>query len=150
MSTFDAMVTMFINREEKMKDKYMSLFKYRTDLCYVSKEWQKKFIKKRLKNTSKGDKLLRIIDDMDYNDYNPESVLYEHYHTRRARKNKLSAFNDMGFSPIPVLSDRISYMSSLDVVLGFCDYSENIEDKCYRKIKSSKGRKKEMFIYDPE
>ena len=41
-------------------------------------------------------------------------------------------------------------MSPLDDVLGFCNYSENTEDKCYRKIKSGKGRKKEMFIYDPE
>ena len=149
-STFKAMMTIFVNREEIMKDHYTSLFKYRTDLCYVSKGWQRKFIKRRFKNTSKGEKLLEIIDDMDHNDHYLDSVLYEHYHTRRARHNKLSAFNDMGFSPIPVLSDRISYMSPLDVVLGFCNYSEYTADKCYRKIKLGKGRKKEMFIYDPE
>ena len=129
---------------------YERVFKYGTDLCYISSDWQKKLINSKY-NKSVCKKLLKITKDMGCDNSDLDRVLHDHY-SDRSKDERLNEFKEPGFSPIPIASDRISFMPPLDIVLGFCDdytYKELAGIACYKKIKHSTDNDKEIFEYDP-
>ena len=107
--------------------------------------------------------ILSIINDRK----NMDRYSYETYHTKKSKIKKLSPFSKLGFSPIPLINEKISFLSSLDTVLGFNFHEGNEMEKnidtdgkklndeqkeniIYHKIKHSKGRKKVMFYVGNE
>lgn len=144
-TTYEALCTIYNKKALLVEEYYDTMFKYRTDLCYVSKEWQKKLIKAYYGDKVKSAKLLKVLKEISDKGLNLDMALYECYNSRNARIRGVTAFNEMGFSPIPIKQKTISYMSPIDTVLGF-DNESNC--KCYKKIKHSKGRKKVIFRYE--
>mgnify|MGYP000776568868 FL=1 len=146
MLTDEALVFMYDNIEILIKSFYDLMFKYRSDLCFISEYWQHSMVDKLINGKQRKSLLHRIIKEMNNRDCNLDSALFDCYNSRNSRLEKLSAFNDMGFSPIPIVNKRISYMSSLDKLFG---YGDNATSKCYKRLMHCKGRKKEMFEYEP-
>ena len=144
LSTVEAILLMYLNREEFVREFYTSIFKYRTDLCYISKRWQKKFIKKSF-SPKRSERMIDTIEKLSEIGAHLDNALYDSYNTQKTRTKIPSYFNEAGFSPIPIQLETVSYMSSLDTVLGFSDGKKNL---CYKIIKHSKGRKKVIFRYE--
>ena len=107
--------------------------------------------------------ILSIISDRK----NMDRYSYETYHTKKSKIKKLSPFSKLGFSPIPVINEKISFLSSLDTLFRFNFHEGNEMEKnidtdskklndeqkeniIYHKIKHSKGRKKVMFYVGNE
>jgi hypothetical protein len=149
LTTTQALIHIYGMKETLLYDYYSEMFRYQTNLCYVSNSWQKKFIMKHYSGKKKADKLIKLLDKMKKDNIDLELALNECYNSKNARINKLSAFSKMGFSPIPT-SKHISYMSSLDRVLGFSKEYEDVvtTDKCCQQIKRSKGKKGMIFEYE--
>ena len=146
LSTEEAILFMYVYREDLMKNFYREIFKNRTDLCFVSDSWQRNFVKQKYGDKTNGIKLLGLLNEMKAIEHDLDTALNECYKSKNAIKHNLLAFNKMGFSPIPINRDDVSYMSSLDRVLGFGE--SNSIDKCCMRIKHSKGRKKVIFEYE--
>ena len=146
LSTSDALLLMYLSRADLVQEYYNAMFRYRTDLCYVSERWQGLLIEKWFGGKKKAKKLIDYIKKLSDMDIHSETALYDSYNTKKVRTRTPSALNDIGFSPIPIQQNTASYMSSLDTVLGFTD--KKVKDKCYRIIKHSKGRKKVIFRYE--
>lgn len=146
LSTTEALMFMYKKRFELVNDVYEKMFKYRTDLCYISKRWQLIFIEKKFGNMKTAKKVIDYLKKLNKLGVKSDAALYESYNTVKTRTKTPSMFNDLGFSPVYIQSKTISYMSSLDTVLGFAESKK--KDKCYRIIKHSKGRKKVIFRYE--
>ena len=147
LDTKDAILEMYDYSEFFVERYYREMFRYRTDLCYVSPSWQRKFIQKQFCDKKMGMKLMKLLEEMEDEGMNLDIALYECYLSKNSITKKLSAFNTMGFSPIPISLCKVSYMSSLDKILGFGN--GNFTKKCYKRIKHCKGRKKVIFEYEP-
>ena len=146
LSTWDALLFMYLSRADFIKDFYYAMFRYRTDLCFVSERWQRILIEKWFGGKKTAEKLSSYLKKLSDTGLHSETALYDSYNTKKSRTRTPSALNDMGFSPIPIKLDTVSYMSPLDTVLGFTKNSK--KDKCYKTIKHSKGRKKVIFRYE--
>lgn len=150
LDTLDALHRMYETRDVILNEYYKRLFIYRTDLCYVSSNWQKKMINEQYNGRSGGKKLMKIAKKMRDDENELDWVLSEYYYTRQEKNDIMSEFGKMGFSPIPIVSDHYSFISSLDAVLGFCDdkqSKESEENPCYQKIMDSNDSKKEIFVF---
>ena len=146
LSTSEALLYMYLSRADLVKKYYDAMFRYRTDLCYVSERWQGLLIEKWFGGKKKARKLKDCIKKLSDMEIHSETALYDSYNTKKVRTRTPSVLNDIGFSPIPIQQNTASYMSSLDTVLGFAESKK--KDKCYRIIKHSKGRKKVIFRYE--
>ena len=146
LSTTEALLFMYKKRFELVSDVYEKMFKYRTDLCYISRRWQLIFIEKKFGNMKTAKKVIDYLKKLNKLGVKFDAALYESYNTVKTRTKTPSMFNELGFSPVYIQSKTISYMSSLDTVLGFSESKK--KDKCYKIIKHSKGRKKVIFRYE--
>lgn len=146
LATSDALLLMYLSRADLVKEFYDAMFRYRTDLCYVSERWQGLLIEKWYGGKKKAQKLKDCIKKLSYMEIHLETALYDSYNTKKVRTRTPSVLNDIGFSPIPIQQNTASYMSPLDIVLGFAESKK--KDKCYKIIKHSKGRKKVIFRYE--
>lgn len=146
LSTSEALLYMYLSRADLVKKYYDAMFRYRTDLCYVSERWQGLLIEKWFGGKKKAQKLKDYIKKLSDMEIHSETALYDSYNTKKVRTRTPSVLNDIGFSPIPIQQNTASYMSSLDTVLGFAESKK--KDKCYKIIKHSKGRKKVIFRYE--
>ena len=167
MDTDEAIFYFYNNREMIFKDFYSGIFKYPTDLCFVSSDWQERFIHRAYPDSAKERKMTEIILSIISDRKNMDRYSYETYHTKKSKIKKLSPFSKLGFSPIPVINEKISFLSSLDTLFGFNFHEGNEMEKnidtdskklndeqkeniIYHKIKHSKGRKKVMFYVGNE
>lgn len=146
LSTSEALLYMYLSRADLVKNYYDAMFRYRTDLCYVSERWQGLLIEKWYGGKKKAQKLKDYIKKLSDMEIHSETALYDSYNTKKVRTRTPSVLNDIGFSPIPIQQNTASYMSPLDIVLGFAESKK--KDKCYKIIKHSKGRKKVIFRYE--
>ena len=146
LSAVESLLLIYSKRVELVRAFYENMFKYRTDLCYVSKRWQLIFIEKRFGGKKTAKKIIEYIRKLNDLGVKSDAALYESCNTEKSRTRTPSLFNDLGFSPVHILDKTISYMSSLDTVLGFSDV--DVKGRCYKKIKHSKGRKKVIFRYE--
>ncbi|EGC02017.1 hypothetical protein [Ruminococcus albus] len=146
LSTSEALLYMYLSRADLVKKYYDAMFRYRTDLCYVSERWQGLLIEKWYGGKKKARKLKDYIKKLSDMEIHSETALYDSYNTKKVRTRTPSVLNDIGFSPIPIQQNTASYMSPLDIVLGFSESKK--KDKCYKFIKHSKGRKKVIFRYE--
>lgn len=146
LSTSEALLYMYLSRADLVKKYYDAMFRYRTDLCYVSERWQGLLIEKWFGGKKKARKLKDYIKKLSDMEIHSETALYDSYNTKKVRTRTPSVLNDIGFSPIPIQQNTASYMSPLDIVLGFAESKK--KDKCYKIIKHSKGRKKVIFRYE--
>ena len=162
MDTDEAIYYFYSNTNSIFKDFYSGMFKYRTDMCFVSYGWQIRLIHRLYPDSVKEQKMLNIIHSIITDRLHADRFFYKTYHTKRSTTNILSPFNEIGISPISIIDDKISFMSSLDSVLGL-KYSpkdemgkteetsnkkltNNLnENEIYKIIKRSKGRKKVIF-----
>ena len=162
MDTEEAIYYFHANTNTIFKDFYRGMFKYRTDLCFVSLDWQIRLIHRLYPDSAKEEKLLRIIREIINDRICSDRLLYDTYHIKKSTTKKLSPFNELGISPISIISKKISFMSSLDSVLGMSfnkkdemgkteetgrkKVTNNVnENTIYEVIKRSKGRKKVIF-----
>ena len=167
LDTDEAIFYFYNNREMIFKDFYSGIFKYPTDLCFVSSDWQERFIHRAYPDSAKERKMTKIILSIISDRKNMDRYSYETYHTKKSKIKKLSPFSKLGFSPIPVINEKISFLSSLDTLFGFNFHEGNEMEKnidtdskklndeqkeniIYHKIKHSKGRKKVMFYVGNE
>ena len=151
LDTMKAVLLMSRSANKILNNFYARVFKYGTDLCYISRDRQKRLIKKKYNDKAVRKELLEIIKEMRCSNVDLDMVLCEHYYNR-SKKDMMMEFTEMGFSPIPIRSDRFSFISPLDFVLGFCNeykYQGLKENACYNEIKHSIDSEKEMFDYDP-
>ena len=162
MDTDEAIYYFYSNTNTIFKDFYSGMFKYRTDLCFVSYGWQIRLIHRSYPDSVKEQKMLNIIYSIINDRLHADRFFYKTYHTKKSTTRILSPFNEIGFSPISIIDDKISFMSSLDSVLGL-KYSQQDEmgkteetsnkkltnnlneNEIYKIIKRSKGRKKVIF-----
>ena len=162
MDTDEAIYYFYSNTNSIFKDFYSGMFKYRTDMCFVSYGWQIRLIHRLYPDSVKEQKMLNIIYSIINDRLHADRFFYKTYHTKRSTTNILSPFNEIGISPISIIDDKISFMSSLDSVLGL-KYSQQDEmgkteetsnkkltnnlneNEIYKIIKRSKGRKKVIF-----
>ena len=162
MDTDEAIYYFYSNTNTIFKDFYSGMFKYRTDLCFVSYGWQIRLIHRSYPDSVKEQKMLNIIYSIINDRLHADRFFYKTYHTKKSTTRILSPFNEIGFSPISIINDKISFMSSLDSVLGLSfnkkdemGQYENTsnkkvtnrtnENEIYKVIKKSKGRKKVIF-----
>lgn len=146
LSTSEALLLMYLSRADLVKEYYEAMFRYRNDLCYVSKRWQGLLIEKWFGGKKKAQKMKEYIKKLSDMEIHSETALYDSHNIKKVRTRTPSVLNDIGFSPIPIQLDTVSYMSPLDIVLGFSDWKH--KDKCFKIIKHSKGRKKVIFKYE--
>ena len=162
IDTEEAIYYFHANTNTIFKDFYRGMFKYRTDLCFVSLDWQIRLIHRLYPDSAKEEKLLRIIREIINDRICSDRLLYDTYHTKKSTTKKLSPINELGVSPISIISKKISFMSSLDSVLGMSfnkkdemgkteetgrkKVTNNVnENTIYEVIKKKKKKKKVIF-----